>query len=623
MISAFLEEQFRKHSPLRIAKAFAIITVIVVIVLQLSNPPLYERITESTFDMLYNGSGARFTSKNDVIILGLDRKTFSESGLTFPQFFPQYAKIIKRLTRAKARAIAFDITVTTAPDEMLAADFIEAVEKAPPFIMATQLPPEAVTTPSMPETKATRAIIDSPKIKTGYVDLITSKNNGGTIRRMALVTNRRGKKYRSFALTILKEATAAEVVTVRSSVSDKGDILPITIESDEWNVPLSDGLYRIPFLGSEGGIPYISCADLLAEDRLPDVIFKDKIVIFGPTEEWFHDFHQTPVGITAGVQIHGNIVRAILANENLTPLSTLLNLDLIIAVALISFIGASRLKAKKGLPVLVIFIFILLWLVTWCGISGTWISPFPLVLVSLICFFLPLIIETIHEALEAARIQKLFGQFVSKEVFQAIMESKDGINLAGSEMEATILFSDIRGFTTMSEKEGAEATFSILSNYLAEMVQVIFKNGGRLDKFIGDAIMAVYGAPFKSSHDPLKAVKTAWEMKERLGSLNKNMAAKGCPELKIGIGLCTGKLYAGVLGTSEKMEYAVIGDTVNTASRLEHMTKDEGVTILMSGSTYEKVKDHVEVMELGDRDVRGKNEKLKVYALMDLKKQPL
>ena len=617
MIVSKIDELFDTYGARHVSKVLAATVVFVIIAIDWLNPVFYKRQAESLFDIIYSGSSNNKVSENSVIIVGLDRKTFADTELTFAQFFPMYEKIIRRLTKAGAKAIAFDISITTAPDKNLADSFIDAVKMAPPFIMATQLPSKDTAVPSMPESAQTRAIVKSPFIHTGYVDLVTD-NSSPVIRQLELVTIRRKHRYVSFSLMA---ASLASECTLNLPADNSAPVEEIT--GDKWSIPLKEGLYRLSFLAPEGGIPYVSCGDLLKDSLLPDALFKDKVVVFGPTEAGFSDYHLTPAGNTLGAQIHGNVIRAILKNSHLVALNSFAMVFLIGIAGFASFYIGSLGNLKKAIIILLIFFVALWWLITWCSMKGIWISPLPFLLATGIPFFIPPLIKVLAESFEAARIQKLFGQFVSREVFKAIMDSKEGLNLSGSEMEATILFSDIRGFTTMSERKGAKTTFTILNQYLAEMVQVIFKNGGRLDKFIGDAIMAVYGAPFSRPDDALRAVKTALEMKERLGALNKQIVEDGGEELKIGIGLCTGKLYAGVLGTLEKMEYAVIGDTVNTASRLEHMTKDEGVTILLSQSTYDKVKTHVEVMDLGEREVRGRDEKIHVYALMEIKQQSL
>ena len=548
------------------------------------------RLQEASLDIFYWGYGDSIAT-NDVVVVGLDKRTFQETKLDFPRFFPMYAKIIRRLTRAKAKAIGFDIGISTAPNKEAAAEFIKAVEEGPPFVVASSLPAVDVSEPERPVSDNERAIIASPTIHRGYVDLVRPTIDGRTVRRLALTTQRRGAQFLSFA---------AKVCSL------------LKVKTDQ-------GLFRIPFKGKGGGLVYVSCADLLYGPKELDKIFENRVVLLGPQEAWFQDYHQTPVGRTLGVQIHANIIQALLGKLSLREGGPFL---LVLAVMVPLLLGV-LIYYKLGPPyshVLVLLLaFSVLLLCSKLAQSGLWLPPLLPLLALFIGFLTPLIIYTVHEALEGLVVKRLFGQFVSAEVFEAIMRDKDGLHLEGTSVEATILFADIRGFTTMSEELGPESTFAILNEYFGEMVDVIFQNGGRLDKFIGDAIMAVYGAPYSQPDDVHRAVKSAFEMQQRLRSLNKRLSEEGKPELSIGVGLSTGLVHAGVIGTAEKMEYAVIGDTVNTASRLEHLTKEVKVPILLSQATYEAVKDKVEVADLGEKEIRGRHEKLHVYGLMALK----
>ncbi len=544
-------------------------------------------------DILYWGYGEQIET-NEVVVVGLDRRTFAETGLDFPRFFPMYKKIVQRLTRAEAKAIAFDIGLSTAPSKEAAEEFTTAVENGPPFFIASSLPAQGLSQPERPVSKNEKSIIKSKAIRRGYVDLLRPTIDGPIVRRLALTTERNGHSYHSFAYTIWKNLTGKELPR----------------ESEDY--------FRIPFKGANGGIPYISCADLLKGPKELDLAFKSRVVLLGPEEVWFQDYHQTPVGRTLGVQIHANMVQALLRDIRLkrpNPVVLFLAVSLPLLFGLLFY---HKTKPPVSYSLVLMAAVLILVLSTLLAKHGFWLPPLTPLLALLSGFFIPMVVFTSHEALEGLVVKRLFGQFVSQEVFQAIMRDRTGLRLDGVSIEATVLFSDIRGFTTLSEELGPDNTFTILNEYFGEMVDVIFRNGGRLDKFIGDAIMAVYGAPFSQPDDVLRAVKSAHEMQQRLRSLNKVLAQQGKPELTIGVGLATGLVHAGVIGTSEKMEYAVIGDTVNTASRLEHLTKELGVSILMSEGTYEAVKDHVEAIDLGEQEIRGKQGKLRVYGLINM-----
>ncbi|HOO57503.1 MAG TPA: adenylate/guanylate cyclase domain-containing protein [bacterium] len=219
---------------------------------------------------------------------------------------------------------------------------------------------------------------------------------------------------------------------------------------------------------------------------------------------------------------------------------------------------------------------------------------------------------------ERETIKETFSRYVTKQVADEILNNPDLVAPGGVRKEVTILFSDIRGFTTFSEKHPPEEVISYLNTYFSSMIDVIFKYEGTLDKFIGDAIMSVFGAPLEHDDDPMRAVLTAIEMQQRLDLLNNEWNARGGESLRIGIGINTGDVIVGNIGDVRRMEYTVIGDTVNLASRIEGLTKNYNCPIIISGSTYDKVKSGIIARELGEVTVKGKTEPATIYELTGL-----
>ena len=189
-------------------------------------------------------------------------------------------------------------------------------------------------------------------------------------------------------------------------------------------------------------------------------------------------------------------------------------------------------------------------------------------------------------------------------------------SLGGTRRVATMLFSDVRGFTSMSEKLTASEVVALLNEYLTEMVDVVLQHDGTLDKFVGDAVMAVFGSPMDQPDHPIRAVSTAWHMSERHNALKEKWISEGKTPFEIGIGINTGEVVAGNMGSPNRMEFTVIGDNVNTAARLESATKELQSKILISGSTYDIVKEHIEVKEHEPIKVKGKAEPIRVYQLL-------
>jgi adenylate cyclase len=220
------------------------------------------------------------------------------------------------------------------------------------------------------------------------------------------------------------------------------------------------------------------------------------------------------------------------------------------------------------------------------------------------------------------RLQEALGKYLSRAARDAIEQGR--LELGGTTLPATVLFSDIRGFTSLSEKMEPERVLTLLNRYFTEMVGAVVRHRGIVDKFIGDCIMAVWGPPSAQSDDALNAVRAALEMRDRLRALNVKLRAEGVAEIHTGIGIHTGPVVAGNMGAAStadqdgKMEYTVIGDTVNLASRLESLTKELHVDIVLSEDTYRLVASEVEVEALPSIKVRGREQQVAIYRLVGL-----
>ncbi|HHD83199.1 MAG TPA: HAMP domain-containing protein, partial [Bacteroidetes bacterium] len=215
------------------------------------------------------------------------------------------------------------------------------------------------------------------------------------------------------------------------------------------------------------------------------------------------------------------------------------------------------------------------------------------------------------------RIRHIFQKYVPAEIIDEVLRTKGEQLLVGKKQVTTILFSDIRSFTTISEKLSAEELVKSLNTYFNIMVNVIIEHKGTIDKFIGDAIMAIFGAPVKHEDDPLEAVLTGLNMIKNLHSFNKKQIALNRPPFKIGVGINTGEVVVGNIGSTQKLDYTCIGDAVNLASRLEGLTKMYGIPIIISQFTYEETKTQIDARELDSVRVKGKLKPVKIYQPLD------
>ncbi len=218
---------------------------------------------------------------------------------------------------------------------------------------------------------------------------------------------------------------------------------------------------------------------------------------------------------------------------------------------------------------------------------------------------------------ERDKLRSTFGKYMTAAVMEHLMAGK--VQLGGETLKVTILFTDIRSFTSISEKMEAHALVALLNEYFTDMVATIMEEDGVVDKYIGDAIMAVFGAPVQRKDDPLRAVRAAVHMRVALAKLNERLHERGMSSIRTGIGIHTGDVVAGNIGSEKRMEYTVIGDAVNLASRLESSTKEVGVDILISEDTYEAVKNEIDARPVRELTVKGREKPVMTYEVLGIK----
>ncbi len=214
-------------------------------------------------------------------------------------------------------------------------------------------------------------------------------------------------------------------------------------------------------------------------------------------------------------------------------------------------------------------------------------------------------------------IKESFSRYVAHQVVEKILNGTEKVSLSGIRKEVTVIFADVRGFTSLTENSEPEKVVSILNDFFTLMVDIIFKYEGTLDKFIGDNIMAVFGAPVSHPNDPERAVMAAIEMQSKIKDFNETALAKNVKPLEIGVGINTGVAIAGNIGSEKRMDYTVIGDSVNFADRIQ--SQSQGGEILISDLTYEKIKDKIVVEKLAPRFVKGKQKKALLYKVLGIR----
>jgi adenylate cyclase len=343
--------------------------------------------------------------------------------------------------------------------------------------------------------------------------------------------------------------------------------------------------------------------------------FRDKVVVVGVTAQGLHDVFTTPFteGKMAGPEVHAQTIDALLAGRRLVPAPPWQAVGVMVALTLlVSVVGAlSTVWVAGALALVTGGVWVWGSVITFRG--GVW-WPVVMPLMSLALAFVgDLGWHYVVEGRERRKVSRLFSRYVSKAVYQQLLEAPQLAQLGGTRRFMTVLFSDMRGFTSLTERESPEAMVAQLNDYFTRMVQLVFAHQGTLDKFVGDMVMALYGAPVDDEAHADHAVQTALAMVQALGALNAERAARGAPPFDIGIGINSGEMVAGNIGSDQVMSYTVIGDAVNLGARLESLNKEYGTRIIISEATRALLRGQYDVRPLGTVTVKGKTQPVEIF----------
>jgi adenylate cyclase len=321
------------------------------------------------------------------------------------------------------------------------------------------------------------------------------------------------------------------------------------------------------------------------------------------------DTYQTPHGLMSGVEVHANVLHMLTTRRFIQPSSWALGFGVSAAVVLAASLVLLAMKPLSGTLVCVAGGLLVGVPAAWLAFDrgGYWIDFLLPVLATCLMGF-------VTEGLARRRMRDQFGRYLSKELLTLVID--DAPSLRGERRVVSVLFSDLRGYTTLSEAMTPEAIAAHLNEYFDAMRAAIFAYRGMINDFIGDAVMAVFGAPLSDPDHALHAVRAAAAMDRALADLNRRWTARGLPQFHMGIGIHTGSVFAGNVGGHDKIKYTVIGDPVNVGSRVEGLNKELGTTILITAETYAAVGDRVQVKDHGPMHVKGRVEEVRVYEVL-------
>ncbi len=545
----------------------------------------------------------------DVVIVAIDDQSFKETGYQWPWPRTYLAQIVDAINRGRPRVVGLDVFLFEADkDPNGDPALVKALGESPAAVLDMQIvrdsPQQVTLNQPLP---AYRQVLDG-------LGITTIVQDNDAINRNLQAYDLYGDQV--FYNWAFQAARLYLNVPAPSNPSTTG----LTFNGRQ--VPLHNGLLTVNFSGPAGTYPTYPAFQVVNGDvyqENPDA-FKDKIVLIGATTITLHDVYPTPFSTEApmpGVEVVANAIDTILSGNYLRETPPWAALLIILAMAILAWLLTR--SPRPTMNLIAMGLAMIVYAVVVYMVFNRFRLYLPMVGPQLMLFLgvvLPTLEQSVSQELEKRRVRSMFTRFISPQMVDRLLTTQD-ITSLNKRADITILFSDIRGFTTLSEKLSPEEVVSLLNPYLEAMTRIIDDFGGTVDKYEGDAIIAFFGEPLHYEDHALRAVRTAVEMRRVLAGLRQQWVKEGRPhQIEIGIGLNTGEVFVGLLGSAQRINYTVIGDNVNLASRLQDLTKAYQWPILISESTYQQVKGEYEAELIDSVVVRGKTEPVKIYKLL-------
>jgi adenylate cyclase len=632
--------------------------LIVILLFRLTPSKIFNQFEEQTLDWRYQKKIQKKISErkegtiDDIIIVEIDDRSLEKLG-RFEQWPRSYhARLIHFIESGHPAAIGFDIlfmekdqtdsrsddSLTTAIRQAKNVFLAMSFSRANPdnFIHPMHTEPEGFD-----YSRFALQLSDSGKMQFPEVDRFDGKffelynvaqgigfanffpkenTENSVIRDMPLLINFNQHQYPSMALAMMMGVTGMKPENL--VIGPNGQLqLQIPQPDSQWaklELPTDkEGHLLIDYQGGHRTFRYVSYYDVLKE-RAPHSLFRGKIVLVGATAAGLYDWRPVPFQATfPGVEIHANLIYTLLNQSFIRKIGPVGSSISLICLAILVILPAVRLRFFYSLLLVLSITVVYGFLALLLFVRGNlWIELFAPIMTIFISYFSVVSHRYLTVEKDKKIIKKQFAHYLSPEVVNELQKNRDELALGGKRMVATTFFSDIKNFTTVAEKMEPEELVALLNEYHSAMTEIVLKYGGYLDKFIGDAIMAVFGVPLPLENHTQKSCQAALEMQDRLQKLRVKWELEKRPQLEARIGIHVGALVVGNIGGEKRFDYTVIGDCVNLASRLEGANKIYRTSILISEDIYEAVKDEVIVRELDFIRVKGKKQPVRVYELI-------
>ncbi|HOD54549.1 MAG TPA: adenylate/guanylate cyclase domain-containing protein [Candidatus Cloacimonadota bacterium] len=589
-----------------------------------------EHLESKVYDLFLKQKSKQNPISNDIIIVSVDDETFQAFDIQWP--FPReyHAHLIRNLKKLGAKQIIFDIEFAESYKKHIDSDLGLAAKEHGNVIFAGKIYQSVQNNYLMTTILPPVAEIRNHNQQWGIVNM--PGDSDGFVRKYNLYHQVNQQTFYSLALKSFMNLHKTNIER-HKNILIVGDLKIPIVQQNE---------VLINYYGTPKYFKHISYSSVIDDSsfHLPieeffeindfyhlqkTRVFQDKIVLIGATVDELKDNFHTPVNpknhLMAGVEIHANMLQMLLDKHFIKKVSFTWYLFYsgIILILLSNLFYKLKPHISLIFSLLIIFLYVLISFQLFSKMN-IFIPILVLPVMILILYFCYLIYHYLMENKEKKAIKKTFQHYMAPALVKELLKSPDKLKYGGSQTEITVLFSDIRSFTTYTESHDVEDTVSMLREYLTEMVNTIINNQGILDKFVGDEVMALFNTPVPIENHALKACYCAMEMIDRLRLLQDKWRSEGREIINIGIGINTGMAVVGNLGSEQIFDYTAIGDTVNLGARLEALNKNYNTKnhIIISEFTLEKVKDYIEYEYLDEVIVKGKTKAIKIYQLLSI-----
>lgn len=598
-----------------------------------------EVLENKTYDYRFVFRGTK-VNKNNVVIAAIDDESLKELGrwpwsrdimaklvdllsengaalTVFDVLFPEAEKNDKQLGISIYDAgnvimpVNFDLSPENRPKEISGYLYRSRIEKVENEKMYGLYAPIHASDVLVPEDQLMEGAVGL-----GHINIVPDRD--GVLRWDILVVDYGGYKFPNISVLaasyFLGHAPADISVDAAKSIKIGEDR---KIPTDKF------GRSLINYYGPVGTYKYLSVKDILS-GKIESKDIEGKVVLIGSTAVGAYDLRVTPFSaVMPGIEKHANVINSIIDNDFIKKTETQTDILIILFTGVFFAVLTGFFRVWGASISVLVFVQFIIFGQYYVFKAGYWSTMVYPVFVVAFTFLSQMIYSYAVEEKSGRKIKGLFSSYVTKRVVEQLIKNPELAKLGGYRKEVSVLFSDIESFTSYSEKHTPEEVVAQLNEYLSEMTDVIMELDGTLDKFVGDEIMAFWGAPIDQEDHAERAVKCAVEMLRRLEKLHDKWRSEGRSVLYCGIGVNTGEVLVGNIGAeSKKMDYTIIGDNVNLGARLEAITRNYDTKIVISEFTYEKIKGSefgASVEELDEVKVKGKENSVKIYSVKPLR----